>query len=68
MTYDELVKRLNDAAGERELRRIERESGVNYGTIRGIKDGQTKNPRIDTFDALCEWCQRNPAPHVAGTQ
>lgn len=57
MTLGELVDRLKHAP-HGELRRIERESGVNYGTIREIKDGQTKNPRLDTFNALIEWYAR----------
>lgn len=59
MSFGDLVERLKNAP-HGELRRIERETGVNYGTIREIKDGQTKNPRLDTFNALADWCQRNP--------
>jgi hypothetical protein len=64
MTFDELVLRLNSAR-HGELRRIERETGVNYGTIREIKDGQTKNPRIDTFNNLCAWFERNEKQNAA---
>lgn len=60
MTFDELVVRLNNTA-HGELRRIERETLVNYGTIREIKDGQTKNPRIDTFNSLVAWFQQQDA-------
>jgi len=60
MTFPELVERLNSAP-HGELRKIERETGVNYGTIREIKDGQTKNPRIDTFERLCAYYERQEA-------
>lgn len=59
MSLSDLVERLKNAP-HGELRRIERESGVNYGTIREIKDGQTKNPRLDTFNALVSWYERHP--------
>lgn len=61
MSFEDLVERLR-AAPHGELRRIEREAGINYGTIREIKDGLTKNPRIQTFNSLVDWCEKNPLP------
>ncbi len=47
---DELVKRLKESKGE--LLKIHRATGITYSTIRSIRDGATKHPRIDTFNKL----------------
>lgn len=59
MTLDELAQRLHGAP-HGELRRIERETGVNYATIRALRDGRETNPTLSTFNSLVEWCKAHP--------
>ncbi len=48
---EELIQRLK-AAPRGELRAVAKTKRVAYSTIRSIRDGTTKHPRIDTFKKL----------------
>jgi len=48
---DDLIKCLKNA-GRGELKRLAQTERVSYSTIRSIRDGTTKHPRIDTFKKL----------------
>lgn len=44
-----------------ELKRIGSESGVPAGTVIRVVKGYTKNPRIDTFQKLADYANRESA-------
>ena len=48
---EELIQRLKTAR-KGELLSLHRSTRVAYSTIRSIRDGGTKHPRIDTFKKL----------------
>jgi hypothetical protein len=56
MEMEELIKRLKESRGE--LLQVHRATGVTYSTIRSIRDGVTKHPRIDTFKKLSAHYER----------
>ena len=58
MTIEELITKLQESAAKRELRVIEQTTGVNYGTLRDVKDGRVRHPRIDTFTKLVSFYER----------
>ncbi len=52
--FDAVLERLH-ASSVADLRRIARESGVPEGTLRKIRYGEVKNPRVRTVQALHDY-------------
>lgn len=42
------------------LRMIREKTGVPVSTLYKIKNGETKNPRINTIEAVAKYCRENP--------
>lgn len=42
------------------LRQVARDTGIPYGTIRKIKDGQTTNPGLATVEPIVRWLESHP--------
>lgn len=59
MSLADIVRRLQDAP-HGALRQLERDTGVPYGTLRKIKDGQTTNPGLATIEPIVAWLLGHP--------
>ena len=60
LPVDELRTRLK-ALPLRALREAEAATGVKYRTIRNIRDGWVKDPRVNTAMPLSDWLERRAA-------
>ena len=50
MNYQEIMKELKEAGWNHY--RINKSMGISYKTLRRLRDGETKSPRISTHNAL----------------
>ena len=54
-SLDELVERIRIALADRNVSRVSRACGVHENTIRSIRAGENKNPKIGTVQALAKY-------------
>lgn len=54
-SLDELVDRIRAALEDRSLSKVSRLCGVHENTIRAIRDGKNKNPKMSTVQALSKY-------------
>lgn len=57
MKFDQIVAALQD----RNLREVERKTGIPYYTLSRIRNGQTKDPRYETTQKLVEYLKEQVA-------
>lgn len=57
MTLDQIKHALND----RNLKEVERQTGIHYVTLSRIRSGKNNNPRYETIRVLVEYLKEQVA-------
>lgn len=57
MTLDQIKNALND----RNLKEVERQTGIHYVTLSRIRSGKNNNPRYETIRVLVEYLKEQVA-------